>query len=339
MPTLDEILNAKTPSDLFPTDLDEKAAQKRFQRFLRVAHPDVNPTRKADAEKAFVNLNSIWKTYTHKTGTAKGGNTNTIKTRRHEFEFQEKRYQVDGTVYYNATYDAGHKDAFIAFAARTDINSLFLEGMRNVIAIRKVANEKVRGFFPEVIDTFAFQNGTSEVSAVALKTEESFKDMFTLRDVKSDYPDGIPARQVAWMYRRMLIALNETHKAGFVHGGAYIDSFMIHPERHGLVLKDWQYSVKINEPARLLNKAATMLYLPEVNDYKGLTPRVDISLAAKAALFLCDEDTPSRFLRALRGTSQFPPADTATAITEFEELIEELWGPKEWQVFKMKRTS
>jgi hypothetical protein len=338
MPTLDDILNAKTANDLFPADLDEKAAQKRYQRFLRVAHPDVNPTRKADAEKAFTNLTSIWKSYTTVSGSPVHRETSTIKTRRHEFAFSAKRYQVDGTVYYDATYDAGHADAFIAFAARADLNSLFLEGMRNVIAVRKNANEKVRGFFPEVIDTFAFQNGTSQVNAVALKTEESFKDLYTLRDVKVDYPEGIPARQVAWMYRRMLIALNETHRAGFVHGGAYIDAFMIHPERHGLVLKDWQYSVKIGEPAKLVGKAATMLYLPEVHDYKPLTPRVDISLAAKAALYLCDTDAPPRFLRALKGTSQYPPVDASTALVEFDELITDLWGPKEWQVFKMKRS-
>ena len=336
MPTLDDLLSAKTPSDLFSPTLDTKTAQKRYQRLLRIAHPDVNPDETQKAEQAFKHLNKIWETYISQNGTLhKTKNTNSIKTKKHEYQFADKRYQIDGIAYFNATYDAGYKKAFIALSTTPENNTAFVESMKKLNTVRKNSATEIKGFFPEVIDSFYFTANSKDLAAVTLETEEPFEEMFSLRDVLTRYPQGIQDKDIAWIYRRMLMALAETHKSGYVHNGLYLDSLMIHPARHGVILKDWQYAVPINEPANLLNKEIVKYYSADVLGSKPVTPKHDITLAARTAIELLTKNSIPRFRRALEGTATYPPAEAETALEEFDSLIKELWGKREWHEFIM----
>jgi hypothetical protein len=48
---------------------------------------------------------------------------------------------------------------------------------------------------------------------------------------------------MAWMFRRLLVALAIASEAGIVHGAPLPRHVLIHPETHGLVLVDWTAAV------------------------------------------------------------------------------------------------
>jgi len=328
--TLNDILDAKTPEELFGRKEDPKRAQKRFTALLRLAHPDMNLKRSEDAQKAFIIVNEMW----HKFNGTTKAKANSVKTKRHEYTFEDKRYQADGVAYFEATYDAGHEETIIAFSTTPAVNSLFTEATRNLRTIRRDVPDDYKAFFPEVVDIFSFQNGTNNTPAVALK---GMNRMFSLREVLEDYPDGIDGKDVAWIFRRMLIALGNTHDAGYIHGGANLDSFVIFPELHGLVLKDWQYSVPVGEPAKALAKKAKDIYPAYVFEGEPLKAELDIQMAARTALLLLEDAAPKRVRTFLKSLSQYPMKVAAEALYEFDEMLVDVYGGRKFHEFKMRR--
>lgn len=330
-PTLTQILQAVNGEDLFgdPTT-DPTKAEKRYKRLLRIAHPDLNVGNEDEANKAFIHLNELWK---KAAGIATPSAANKITTKRHEYTFGNKRYQTDGVVYYDSTYDAGHEKAGIMFANNPKLNGMFSDGVKNLRAVRRAAEEGFKPYFSEIIDTFSFQNGTERLSGAAFN---SLRGLYSLHEILNDYPEGIDGRDVAWMYRRMLIAVGNTHDAGFIHGGAHLDSFLIHPKFHGLVLINWQYSVEKGAPAHALAKSAQKIYPKYVLDKEPLKTDLDISLASNAALQLLDGKAPKRLRTFIKNMALYPEKDAANALYETDEMLKEVYGPKTFHEFRMK---
>ena len=46
----------------------------------------------------------------------------------------------------------------------------------------------------------------------------------SLDEVRCAYPDGVDARDAAWMWRRLLVAIGPAHRAGVVHGAVLPDT-------------------------------------------------------------------------------------------------------------------
>lgn len=331
MVNLNTINEAKHYTDLFAETLDEKAAEKRYLRLQRIAHPDVNLDEPKKAEEAFINLARIWETRpfnkTQTTATAK----NVIKTRKHSYLFTDKLYTTPDTTYYKAEYDAGHKEGFIAISKTPTKNSDFTAGIRAVTKIRKNTPVDYIGYFPTPTDVFTFANRGEQLSAAMLEFLEPLNTFYTLKEILNHYPNKVNAKDVTWMYKRMLIALNETHNAGYVHGNISLNSFLIHPQRHGLVLTEWNNVKEIGQQLKEIPSP-----LPQFLKNSIATPQVDISAAALVAANLCNvKTTPPRFINALKGAAQYPPANAVEALEELADLNQSLWGEPVWHDFKM----
>ena len=63
--------------------------------------------------------------------------------------------------------------------------------------------------------------------------------LFSVAEIHQAYPNGVDPKQMAWMWRRLLIALGHAHDREVIHGAVLPPHILIHPEAHGLLLVDW----------------------------------------------------------------------------------------------------
>ncbi|HEU4375476.1 MAG TPA: protein kinase family protein [Telluria sp.] len=68
----------------------------------------------------------------------------------------------------------------------------------------------------------------------------------SLADVHANYPDGIDARHVVWMWRRTLDVLAYVHAAGWTHGAIYPDHLLVHPGDHGILIIGWAGAQRVD---------------------------------------------------------------------------------------------
>ena len=64
-------------------------------------------------------------------------------------------------------------------------------------------------------------------------------ELYSLEEVRAAYPAGIDARDMAWMWRRLLTVLGFVHEQRLVHGCVTPDHVLIEPREHKLVLIGW----------------------------------------------------------------------------------------------------
>ena len=75
---------------------------------------------------------------------------------------------------------------------------------------------------PELRDSFTYRDQSSGADHVVNVLDHP-QGMVSLAAVRSAYPDGLDPRDVAWMWRRLLVALGVAHRAGLVHGAVLPD--------------------------------------------------------------------------------------------------------------------
>jgi hypothetical protein len=201
----------------------------------------------------------------------------------------------------------------------------------------------------------------------ALGALDGFRD---LAFVRSRFPAGLDARDVAWIWRRLLVALGFAHRAGIVHGAVLPPHVLIEPEEHGLSLVDWCYATGGPRPGALPAVPAGYRdwYPPEVRCGYVPHPSLDIYLGTKCMLaLLCGPRTPGPLLAGgqvpepllaggqvpepLLAGGQVPeplaafaagcllvnprrrPDDAWALLSELDEVLERLYGPRRFRPF------
>lgn len=61
----------------------------------------------------------------------------------------------------------------------------------------------------------------------------------SLVDAHANYPGGIDARHVVWMWRRTLDVLAYVHAGGWTHGAINTGHLLVHPRDHGILIIGW----------------------------------------------------------------------------------------------------
>ena len=92
-----------------------------------------------------------------------------------------------------------------------------------------VAARGMSAFVPDTVDAAV----TDGRGWIAYRIPET---MASLREVREAYPDGLDGRDWAWMLRRILMTLAA---AGRAHGALTVDTVLIEPEQHGVLLTGW----------------------------------------------------------------------------------------------------
>ncbi|HET8846445.1 MAG TPA: hypothetical protein VFN35_33590, partial [Ktedonobacteraceae bacterium] len=231
-------------------------------------------------------------------------------------------------------------------------NDLVANEARILGHLRSTDNyEAGRHFASQLIDSFPYEERTTGI--VRQVTVLKYIDgLFSLKEVKEAYPHGVDVRDMAWMWRRLLVALDFAHKNSIIHGSVLPTHVLIHPEQHGLVLIDWSYAVfnpgVTHTWISALSTAYRAWYPEEVFAREEPQPGLDIFLAGKCMIELLGGDPQQRTMpdrvpwqiqSHLKGcTLPRPsqrPQDARVLRQEFDELLERLWGPRTFHPFSM----
>jgi hypothetical protein len=329
MPTLDQILAAKTFHDLFT-----EGSKKELRQLLKKTHPDMHPADAEKAERAFVHVNLIWSfkdTPTITTDTPKASvPENTIITKKHEYTIISQLRKSTGTITYQAKDETG-KNMDLTIATDPKISPLLMNGIKNLKTVKTSIPEEYKVFFSETSDAFHIkQDSNGQLSGVA---QPSTANMYSLTDVKEDYPNGIDGRDVAWMFRRMLVAVGNAHDSGIMHGAPTADAFLIFPDTHEVRLINWHFSQPADSEIKIV--------IPEVKHHyetdRKMTIAKDLKIMSETAYGLLNDKAPKRLRGFLNGMKKYPTNNASEGLYEFDELLKELYGPRKFHEFRMKR--
>jgi hypothetical protein len=157
----------------------------------------------------------------------------------------------------------------------------------------------------------------------------------TLKEVQNAYPHGLDGRDYAWMHRRLLKALAGAHQIGLVHGAVTAENVLVHPEQHGIVLVGWSFAVESGQ--RLLATSKTIAYPPEVAAGEPVTAATDVHMAhtLMAGLLHTNEHRQIAFAKGCLQEHPHRRPDAADLLGEYDDLLEELYGPRVFRPFAL----
>ncbi len=322
---------ARTPQDLFGDDRRDGA--RVYRALAKLVHPDrVGSTESAAATVAFERLTTLWSRF--------HGDTVPIVTRAATYRVGA-RVAVDEL----AEYRDAHTDTepvLFKVARRATDNDLF---RREATALRRIARgvpERLRAYLPQIRDAFTHRDQSTGVDR-AVNVFDPLSGFVSLASVRSAFPAGIDARDAAWMWRRLLVALGIAHRAGVVHGAVVPDNVLIQPEQHGLVLVNWCYAAV--GPADVVPALIARYrdwYAPEIAAHGEPTPGSDVYLAARCLEALLGDRAPTAIrqfvLGCVRPTPAARPDDAWNLLAEFDGLLEKLYGPRQFRPFALPAT-
>jgi hypothetical protein len=326
MKTLDDILAAKQYSDLFET-----GTKKELRNLLKQAHPDMHPADTTKAEQAFIHINNLWH---HKnTPTEARSRTTTassdIITKKNEYHHLKTVRNNNGVRTYRGV-DSNGKTAFLLVATHPKIGEMLMDGVKNLKTVKSNLTTQFREFFPDTTDAFRINQNNRKLFGVAQTLPET---NYSLREVLEDYPEGIDGRDVSWMYRRMLVAVGNMHDYNIGHGAPTLDAFLITPATHELQLTNWQFSKELGAEISMVTDEIRHHYQKDTR----ITRQKDLQILSEAALSLADKKTPRQIQAFLRGMTKYPTAYAQEALHEFDEILREVYGPRTFHKFKMRR--
>ncbi|MET9224795.1 adenylate cyclase [Lentzea sp. NPDC003310] len=321
--------SARSAEDLFgprSTDPDQrKQAKRRYHALASVLHPDVVGPADTRAHAASANLTRLHHEWTNEVRV-------TLKTRTGTYRIGEPFAKGSIANLYEA------EGPHVVKVVRNPALNPLLHGEWH--ALRRLErftdrNQWLRPFYPRLLDTSGDVAKGSRAFTVLDPLREGF---VTLKEVRNAYPDGLDGRDYAWMHRRLLKALAGAHQIGLVHGAVTAENVLVHPEQHGIVLAGWSFAVETGQ--RLLATSKTIAYPPEVQEQKPVTAASDVHMAHMLMLELLNTKE-KRQIAFARGCTQDRPErrpDASDLIDEYDELLEELYGPRVFRPFTLPRT-
>lgn len=360
---MDKLQAATLPEDVFgPADgtLRQKAAaiQTEYRRIAGQIHPDRfrDPAEQQLASEAFVRLQTIYQTACERIADGSfhamdpSDDTILIQSPKHTYHLTGKyRSQNPITIYPAQCLIADRVE-------EVDVEIGPSDPIRNAAdAFKRIQEqadfEQFSPYFSLPLETFQVQMGTSTYAASVFKTRSGW---YSLADVAVQYPTGIDPRDMAWIFRRLLTALGFIHRARIVHGAIFPENILIEPEQHGLELIHFHSSVDM-----MTSGWSPTVYIPP-----GRTPWMptsgavevlsgfDLYLAGLSMRFILGGEptertnlpgVPAALSSFLRGCA-LPniaacPQDAWQVLQEFDQLIGQMWGERQFHPFKMAVTA
>jgi hypothetical protein len=173
-------------------------------------------------------------------------------------------------------------------------------------------------------------------------------ELYSLVEVRREYVNGLDARDMAWIWRRLLNVLSFAHAQQVIHTAVLPAHVLIEPREHKLLLIDWCCAAR---DANLNRHALTVISGGYMNWYRREaamrhppTLSIDIAFAARCMIDLLGGEPVSGeipasvepalhryFRRCLNGHA----SDAPRLLAEFDELIVALWGPRQFRPLTM----
>ncbi len=339
-------------------------ARKVFRHLARLVHPDTaaETTDAGQASAAFKKLSQLWEQAQAKINHDTYGKAASafqplvIHTARGQWTLERILTRGDlCTLYLGSVLDAqGKRRVLFKVPIQPQDNDLAANEARILRHLRAGKNyQSARHFLSQLVDAFPYEEHATGILRQVIVL--SYVDgLFSLTEVKQVYPQGIDVRDMAWIWRRLLIALDFAHSNGVIHGCVLPPHILIHPEEHGVMLIDWSYAVL--DPAnthawiKAISSPYRAWYPAEVFAREEPRPGLDLYMASKCMIDLLGgdpqaqtmpESVPWQIQNHLRGCllprSHQRLQDAHILRQEFDELLERLWGPRRFHPFSMPR--
>jgi hypothetical protein len=361
------------PEAIFGVAGGDREARRRgvktaYRRLAQVAHPDhyAGGADRAMAEEAIKRLNRLYElaerklaagTYGTGGGAAEGagdGLPAVIWARDRAYLVTELIGRDDLCLLYRCRggADGAGAPAILQIVRDPADNDLVANEAR---ALRRLASSPLyaayRAYVPGLVDAFRYPGVADGVERRA-NVLTYVDGLCSLAEVAEAYPAGLDPRDVAWIARRLLVALGFLHRSGVIHGAVLPDRVLIQPEQHGLTLSGFAYAVvdaaDSGERIGAIPADWADWYPKEVWTKELPTPALDLYLATACQVFLLGGDPDSgrmpeavpRPLRAFLRGCMLPdarqrPRDAWALLRELDALLEAIWGPRRFHPFGM----
>lgn len=336
---LDEVLNATSLMHL--TGADGKKPQRVYLMYARKVHPDMfqESADKEKADKAFAHLLSLKEQGEGKSpipgSNSRRASKSTMTSKKYTYVMNGKFAENDTFTKYNATFMDGNEKALISILNDPRDNDL---AEAHVDALRKLdqVSPDYRMYYPHFLEEFRFRDETTNIDRKMVVTLEN-KGFRTMADIFEEYPDGISARDVAWMFRRMLVAVGNAHDMGIVNGAPNVDAFMIHDEMHGIILADWQYSVPVGGTLKAVPSTYRDIYPEYALNKEPVDGSLDIHIISAMAEGLLEDNSPRQLFSFFQGCRLDKVPAASVLLAEFDQLLDRLYGKRTFHKFKLGR--
>lgn len=224
--------------------------------------------------------------------------------------------------------------------------------------LRNLRERDTRGefapFLPKIEASFELPESPARRANV-LRMDEAIRssdDLYTLAEVRAHYSQGLDARDMAWIWRRLLSVLGFVHSQRIVHGAVLPMHVLIEPNEHKLLLIDWCGAT--SAAGRTDDRQATVFAGGYHDWYKAQhalrgapSPGVDVGLGARSMIELLggdpihatfpasiDAGIQRHLMRCVRSGSS-ACQDAWKLLEDFDRLIEVLWGPRVFRKLEM----
>jgi hypothetical protein len=227
--------------------------------------------------------------------------------------------------------------------------------LRHLLA--PIGTDPVPAYVPRLLDSFFYRDASGaerRVNAFPLVTTERgplpADELFSVAEIRQAYPNGVDPKQMAWMWRRLLIALGHAHDREVIHGAVLPPHILIHPEAHGLLLVDWCASVQRADTSgdriAAISTDYERWYPPSVLAGRPPTPAVDLEMGLRSMVYLLGGDpltgalpphVPGPLQAYLHGALASGAAGTSAwrLYQDFSDLLASLWGQRSFVPFSM----
>jgi hypothetical protein len=295
-----------------------------YRRLARLLHPDVSPGSAA----AFARLATLWEI--HNQGQRVG-----------RYRVGPPLHKGGTAVLYPATTGVGSADGpgglagsgpdagvggagsvggVVLKVARVPVHGHLL--VREATALRELAGNadpRFLPYIPRLIEKFRYKTGNTVRQAnVISRAPDGFVGLDRIGT-------GLDPRDVAWIWRRMLVAVGLAHRAGIAHGAVLPRHVLVHPLDHGLILVDWCQAQDLAPTGGTLGAPG--------GTGAGTAPagaRGDVQAVTRCVAGLLGEH-PKAMRVFVRGCLLRPPADAWALLAELDELLETLYGPRTYR--------
>jgi hypothetical protein len=358
MPLLDlaqlyrTVTTAHRPADVFgpldgPLSSQLTALARVFRTLVRVAHPDHCPDDQRRAEQTFHHL-EVWRQRAEeelRTG-AYGSTATPVTLRTGTYEIHEPLKAGDYYTLYRCTTSPMKPGEELQLkVVHDERDNELLRHEAQVLRRLARAPAPARRYFPRLVESFVWKDSAASRQALLMAGPAN---LYSLADIRAAFPAGLDPRDAAWMFNRTLEALWFAHQQNLVHGAVLPPSLHVSLEDHGLVLDDWALAVESGEPLTALSVSYAAWYPGEARLKAPATPATDLFLATRCLVYLLGGDpvtgqlplaVPAPFHRFVKGcllpSPVHRPQDVGALREEFDDLLENLYGPRAFRPLAM----
>ncbi len=320
------ILTAVVPEQLFGSDA--KVAHKTYLGLAKIVHPDV--ADETDAETVFQRLGQLWEAFglPQILGQISSGNeVYTLNT-----------VLAEGDVASIYLAQTQNKEQVVCKVALDPQDNDLVEHEAEILRrLAQTEHKKFLMFVPRLLNSFDFREQTTwTVRRVNVLSYMS--GFYTAKQIHDVYPNGIDPKDMAWIWRRLLMAMAVGHQMDVIHGAILPEHVLVHPDGHGLILIDWCYGIRVGEKVSAISSPYQAWYPKEVLAKAEAGCGVDIAMAARVMVYLLGGDVSTGalpntidkkfhayFRACLLDNVRIRPQDAVVLIRDFNRLIDSLW--------------